>query len=99
MLQVSDKLKRKQASLVQLQEEKETMYSDLSGRLGDVTSSKEREFVALTEENRRLQAEVDAAKQVRRPAASCSPTRTTPLFALCQKAPNYISGVEVKARA
>ena len=63
--QVNEKLKKKQASLVQLQNEKESIYSDLSGKLGEMSSSKEREFMVLTEENKRLQTEFDKAKQVR----------------------------------
>ncbi|XP_078597836.1 GRIP1-associated protein 1-like isoform X1 [Branchiostoma floridae x Branchiostoma japonicum] len=60
---ISEKLKKKQESLLQLQEEKEKMYSDNRSSLQELKSSKEVEVKAIMEQNTRLQEEVTAAQQ------------------------------------
>ncbi|CAH1266124.1 GRIPAP1, partial [Branchiostoma lanceolatum] len=60
---ISEKLKKKQESLLQLQEEKEKMYSDNRSSIQDLKSSKEEEVKVIMDQNCRLQEELTAAQQ------------------------------------
>ncbi|XP_078676958.1 GRIP1-associated protein 1-like isoform X2 [Branchiostoma floridae x Branchiostoma belcheri] len=60
---ISEKLKKKQESLLQLQEEKEKMYSDNRSSLQELKSSNEEEVKVILDQNSRLQEELTAAQR------------------------------------